>query len=248
MEQSLKKVTLSMGKLPLLESSQCIAHTLDVFKKQGFDFSDEKRPAIILNRLNENLPAYEKAIKKDKAKLETMSVKEADERRDYDIRALFSIVSTHKHSSVSEKQKAYQLLSKLFKEYKGIQKASYEKETAMIKNLLEKLNLTHYQTALQTLNAREFVDNLIDSQKQFYQIYLDNEELNSVETITGTKLRKQIESDYQLLYNYLYEAYKVDQSPLFKQCILAMNEIRQNYVESTKRSTSAKEEPVLLLE
>ncbi|MDW5564562.1 hypothetical protein [Streptococcus mutans] len=64
---------------------------------------------------------------------------------------------------------------------------------------------------------------------------------------TATQIRKSIESDYQLFYNYLYATYLVDQNQLIKKTLLLTNDIRQNFSELLQRRNSrlqSKEENV----
>lgn len=55
---------------------------------------------------------------------------------------------------------------------------------------------------------------------------------------TATEIRKSIESDYQLFYNYLYVIYLVDQDELIKKALLLANDIRQNFNELLHRRSS----------
>ncbi|NLQ43021.1 hypothetical protein D3845_01195 [Streptococcus mutans] len=51
----IKKISLTIARLSTLESSQCIAHTLDAFKKQALDFSASKLIKIVGSMKNERL-------------------------------------------------------------------------------------------------------------------------------------------------------------------------------------------------
>jgi len=155
-----KKISLTIARLSTLESSQCIAHTLDAFKNQALDFSAEARLQTLINRLETALPQYEKSIKQEKMVPTTLSIKETDAMRDKDIQALFSCIKAYKNSRINEKRETYQVLSKLFQGYKGILTANYEKETALLKNLFDKLAQPYYYQHLSQVNALEFLENL----------------------------------------------------------------------------------------
>ena len=169
----------------------------------------------------------------------TLSVKEADAMRDKDIQALFSNIKAYKNSCIHEKREAYQVLNKLFQGYKDLPTANYEKETALLKNLFDKLAQPYYYQHLSQVNALEFLENLKASQAQFYQIYLEADQYEQAGNLpTATEIRKSIESDYQLFYNYLYAIYLVDQDELIKKVLLLANDIRQNFNELLHRRSS----------
>ncbi|MGT2907292.1 DUF6261 family protein [Streptococcus dentiloxodontae] len=236
MSDTIKKVPLAISRLSTLESSQCIAHTLDAFSKQKLDFSTDKRLQTLIDRLQTALPQYEKSIKQEKATPLTMTIKEADAIRDHDIQALFSIIKVYKNSRIEEKQAAYKALNKLFQGYKGIKTANYEKETALLKNLFEKLAQPNYMDYLKQLNATEFLENLKASQDQFYQIYLEADpNSEKVALPTATQIRKAIEADYQLLYNYLLTSHLVEQDDTSQKALLLFNDIRQRFSELIQR-------------
>ena len=137
---------------------------MDAFKKQTLNFSAETRLQTLINRLETALPQYEKSIKQEKMAPTTLSVKEADAMRNKDIQALFSNIKAYKNSCIHEKREAYQVLNKLFQGYKDLPTANYEKETALLKNLFDKLAQPYYYQHLSQVNALEFLENLKASQ------------------------------------------------------------------------------------
>ncbi|AMF86654.1 hypothetical protein APQ13_02040 [Streptococcus mutans] len=85
----------------------------------------------------------------------------------------------------------------------------------------------------------EFLENLKASQAQFYQIYLEMDHYEqTVNLPSTTQIRKSIESDYLLFYNYLYALYLVDQAESFEKALLLTNDSRQNFSELLYRCSS----------
>ncbi len=105
--------------------------------------------------------------------------------------------------------------------------------------MFDKLAQPYYYQHLNQINALEFLENLKASQAQFYQIYLEADQYEqAVNLPTATEIRKSIESDYQLFYNYLYVIYLVEQDELIKKALLLANDIRQNFNELLHRRSS----------
>lgn len=114
-----------------------------------------------MEKLLETLQA---SLHRSKASQTVPSLEASDRERDDALSTLTGLVMSSSLIKEASSKKAYDKLSKIFKNYAELTSMSYEKETEAINHLLKELKDTDYQTALSTLHLTTHVETLTKAQ------------------------------------------------------------------------------------
>lgn len=173
----------------------------------------------------------------------TSALETADKVRDDALATVIKLISAFSRVGVFEFQTAYQSLSELIKNYKGIARANYEKESESITHLLNQLRSEHYQSALETLNLISHVDALATTQAKFEKVYKDRLKEQASKAPSQTKsLRTELTELYNFFIDFtVITDYAYPEKTHFADFRDQFNAIRARY---KKRKTSKKAEVV----
>lgn len=159
------------------------------------------------------------------------------------MQALFDSLRPYVAARTVAEKGAYSQLSTLFGLYKDIKRANYEKETAMIAELLKKLETIPHAEAVKTLNIALFVENLSESQRQFEIAFSGRQAAGIGKSPVDRKvLRQQVEKPYQLLGSYLEVTEAIQSDAERKQLLDVVNNSRKYYADLLARRKGSKRE------
>lgn len=175
---------------------------------------------------------------------ETESVEELDQQRDADVQALFDSIRPYAAARALAEKTAYSQLAAFFGSYKDIiKKANYEKESALIAEVLKKLAAAPYSEAIGSLRLTGFVENLSESQMQFERVFAERQALGLTKvSYDRKKLRQDVEKPYQLLCAYLEVAEAIQPAPERKLLLATINNSRKYYADLLARRKVSKKE------
>lgn len=152
-----------------------------------------------------------------------------------------SLISSSLTSIVanSEKKDAYLSLAQLFKTFKEIKDANYEKESSQILNLLRQLEQTLYKENIALLNIAEGVKKLKQSQEEFEELFAQRTTDSRHKEVLGSKqLRQDLEKPYQSLCNYLLPMLDSDDKVSYGKVIKTLNNSRDYYATTLAKPLS----------
>lgn len=235
--------SLPLSRLQAHELSQLIARTLKDVDAEEFPLSD----AMVTNyisQLRKTQSSFQKSLDQVKGSTVAQKIAQADRYRDHDLQALFDFIKPYKHSRQSGKKADYLSLAQLFKTFKEIKDANYEKESSQILNLLRQLEQTLYKENIALLNIAEGVKNLKQSQKEFEELFVQRTTDSRHKEVLGSKqLRQDLEKPYQSLCNYLFLMLDSDDKVSYGKVIKTINNSRDYYATTlAKRLSKAKVE------
>ena len=197
-----------------------------------------------ISQLRKTQSSFQKSLDQVKGSTVTQKIAQADRYRDHDLQALFDFIKLYKHSRQSGKKDAYLSLAQLFKTFKEIKDANYEKESSQILNLLRQLEQTLYKENIALLNIAEGVKNLKQSQEEFEELFAQRTtDSRHKEVLDSKQLRQDLEKPYQSLCNYLLLMLDSDDKVSYGKVIKTINNSRDYYATTlAKRSSKAKVE------
>ncbi|MGT2907110.1 DUF6261 family protein [Streptococcus dentiloxodontae] len=184
---------------------------------------------------------HQSRMSKNASALET-----ADKIRDDALATVIKLINAVSRVTIPEFQNAYQSLSELLRNYKGIARANYEKESESINHLLNQLRSEHYQSALETLNLGTHVDALATAQAKFEKAYKERLQEQASKSPSQTKaLRTELTELYNFLVDFTaINAYAYPEKTHFADLRDQFNAIRKRYKKRkvVKKAEVAQEE------
>ena len=167
------------------------------------------------------------------------SLEASDRERDDALSTLTGLVMSSSRIKEASSKKAYDKLSKLFKNYAGLTSMSYENETEAINHLLKELKDTDYQTALSTLHLTTHVETLTKAQAQFEKAY---KERLAEQKGKAPSQNKEVRAKLQEIYDFLVDftainAYTYPDKQQYADLRDHLNAIRSRYKKLTTKKS-----------
>lgn len=230
-----KQVPLYLKSLTNAEVAQFNMTTIRAIEKTQANFEDFPMILSCVSKIREALQLYEELLHQEKP-VSSKELKEADKKRDIDYRNLsWQIIIAQSSRNVNKKAVADELFQ-LLNQFKGATKQNYEGQTAYIRTLLGRLEAKTFKDKINQIGAREVVDNLKNSQEEFYKLYLD---YSKYQKKTKTASLRQQKDDllkcYDQFYKLLSAMVNADETSPLKPILLAVNDVRRDYAERVKR-------------
>lgn len=228
-------IPLNLNRLSTSEFSQFHSTSLKAIEKTRVKLTEYPKLHQAITRLTNCLALLEPGIKQEKPVTGT-DLREADKRRDKDKKNLDMMVEIAKYSRNSTKQAAAIDIAKILSHYKSIHRENYEKQTKHTNQLIQRLEKSPYREKINQIGAMEQVQNLKESQENFYQLYLTYTQYQGQNISKKvSEARKDIKEQYTILYQYLLcVVYWDNHSPL-KPLLLALNDCRKDYAKLLNR-------------
>lgn len=229
-------VAFRVSSLRSAELSQFLTRFLDDLGKSGLDYASDDVLVRLTQDIRDKLPNLQSSLEQVRSSSKTLSLSEADNLRDSDIQALQAGITPYRASKRPAEQSAYRELKALFSTYKGISRANYEEETALVTSLLEKLSASPYQEAVTELGLTKFVTNLRESQQAFNDLFGSRSEDRLKQVSYDTKaLRQAILKPYQDLSDYVSILSRVKSDQLYTDFLGVLNNSRKYYADMKAR-------------
>lgn len=231
------KITkLSVSRLNKAEFIHLISSSLDSLDKNGLLEPEDQMVRHLIERLQTNLPDLASTIQQRRYSDRTKEIQIAKKARNKDIHSLKVRIQSYRHSRQLNQKKADERLLKLLQEYKNIQRSSMEEASILTTSLLNKLQSPAYTSLVEELAVQDCVNNLKQSQDDFYKLYLErSKETLSRDVYDYQSLRKTVQDDYQLLYSYLTSRIKYNANVAEKPIFQLLNDIRQEHADNVRR-------------
>ena len=244
-------IFLTLARLNHIELEQFLSTSMTVMDKANIKLTDHSKIQLICTKLQKELTTYGEYIHQ----AQPVSSKEllaADKKRGRAVRNLILYFDICRDSPNATKQANATELYELVLPFKTIYKENYEKESASIRSLLMRLEKAPYKEKLNQIGGREFIENVKNSQQDFYQIYTNYTKHKKVEkTRTLTQQRELVTKHYQALYQYLIATVANDEKSPVKPLLLALNDVRKDYkarLNRRKKKEQKVDEPLELPE
>lgn len=113
------------------------------------------------------MPTFQKSLNQVKGSSDSAKLSQLDRLRDQTLQLLFDAIGLYRYEEDEEKKRAYEDLNRLFKTFKSAKDTDYERESSMIKSLLEKLAISPNKEAVTLLNIKTYINRLVNSQADF---------------------------------------------------------------------------------
>ncbi|MBM7643360.1 DUF6261 family protein [Streptococcus loxodontisalivarius] len=234
---------LSLGKLSNTEMYQLASTSLNLIDKSQLNLENDRVISTLIIRLRQLVPSLGTLLKEEVKSDIASSLKAADKLRNDDLSSLFASIKLYKNSRQSNKQEAVKSLSSLFEQYKGVSSLDYEKKTAELTSLLDRLSKAPYKESSKLLVLGEQIENLRQSQADFYNLYLKRAEVKA-NRVTNNKreVRLELEIAYRRLCDYLEIVQTVSPLAELNPLTKILESIRSEYKESLNRREGHKKE------
>lgn len=122
---------------------------------------------VTQGQIRETLPTFQKSLNQVKGSSDSAKLSQLDRLRDQTLQLLFDAIGLYRYEEDEEKKRAYEDLNRLFKTFKSAKDTDYERESSMIKSLLEKLAISPNKEAVTLLNIKTYINRLVNSQADF---------------------------------------------------------------------------------
>lgn len=137
------------------------------------------------------------ALKKERSSIIVQESNDADTFRDNDYRVLYYVVKGFTFSRHKEKKEAAIRIMRVLKDDGNPLSASLDSETTLLGNIVTVLNTQEYTGFVDTLGAREFLDDIAESNGIFIDKRSDRtDELSAIDNTNIGKIRNEIRPVY----------------------------------------------------
>lgn len=229
----MKKVKLSplnVNRLRHAEFGQLIVRFFEDFANANLNAETDSDFKTVFDALKSNITTFNAALDQVSASEETKKIADADKERDADFQALKTAIKPYRNAKAEEDKTAYQSLTILFSEYKGVEATNYEEETNRLNNLLTRLNAEPYKAHIATLGITKFVGYLSESNKAFNDIFAQRSHHTSQKIVYDVKtLRKTLADDYRKLTTYIASLAEMKQNAFYKDTLNIINNGRKYF-------------------
>lgn len=229
----MKKVKLSplnVNRLRHAEFGQLIVRFFEDFANANLNAETDSDFKTVFDALKSNITTFNAALDQVSASEETKKIADADKERDADFQALKTAIKPYRNAKAEEDKTAYQSLTILFSEYKGVEATSYEEETNRLNNLLARLNAEPYKAHIATLSITKFVGYLSESNKAFNDIFSQRSHHTSQKIVYDVKtLRKTLADDYRKMITYIVSLAEMKQDTFYKDTLNIINNGRKYF-------------------
>lgn len=232
---------LTINSLPNPTLNQFIATSLSALENATAAFDNQEQAALLVQKLKAEQETFNRLLHQEKTVSGTDLVR-ADKLRGTDLRNLFLQAKIHQHSRLANKKAAADDLVVFLTPYRSVYKENYEKETSAINSVLSRLEKSPYREKIALLGAKELVENLKQSQANFYQLYLNYSKYKRQEQTRSLSAQRQtVITAYTILYQYVLTLVAIDDTSNLKTSLTRLNEVRMDYHHRVKKSRQKKE-------
>lgn len=222
--------TLSLTRLSVLGFGQHIKTTLGNIDLLGEGFITDKILVDYLQRLRNEITAYDKAMLPIAKSDETAKIAVADKNRDNAVSALTRQLWVYEISDDEAELAAYDSLSTLFDTYNGLQKWNFEEETNGIDNLLVDLLNNKYKPYVELLQMLRYVNRLETANTAFKNLFVSRtQEASGKQKFDVPAMRKAIQRIYDDMVGYVITMAKVQTAEQYHKTLDVINTVRKYY-------------------
>lgn len=213
----------------MIESSSAIA-----------TFATKERESLYASK-NETLKTlladFQAGLHKSRSSQFAKDLEKADKNRDDALTTLTSLVTAFSRVQQESMAKAYRLLADLFKNYKNVTVATYEKVMENINHLLAQLDKGTYQLALEFLNLTPHLEQLILTQAKFEALYKSRlQEQKGTVRSNSRALRADMIEVYDFLVDFTaINACAYPEKTKYADLRDQLNTIRSRYRKTTSK-------------
>lgn len=235
----------NLRRLHHAEFQQLLTRMLEDFKSANLKSKDDDFTRL-LNTIKNKVPTLQNALEQVRASEKSQTIQELDTSRDRAFQALADSFKPYRYSTVATEKAAYTALNLLFKQYKRLTQKNYEEETALINNLLSRLNSAEYQDDVTALGISKFVTALSSAQTAFEAQFNARSKENMGRTFYNVKeLRQTLAEDYQLFIDYVGVLALIKSDPFYKNAIGVINNSRKYYADVIARRSPKEKAPII---
>ena len=155
-------------RLQNMEHFQFTSHVVALCEAAGIE-----KMKTLLKTLKDALAEEDKALNIPRKKEGTADLEALDRARDHAYRALQLLVEMNLLSEDIDEQKAAQKMGNVMSRYPKVTTSNYNKESALIKNLVTDLQDAKLAEAVTKLAATEYITRLSKANEAFDKRYLD---------------------------------------------------------------------------
>lgn len=232
---------LNTKNLPLVDAAQLLQRFVTQVDEEHLTLGGDEVIETLMSAIRTQLPLFQNSLNKVKGSSETSTLLDLDRERDQDLQVLFDAISLHRYTKDLNKKAAYDYLRRLFASYKGIKRADYERESALLTGLLKTLAQGEAKEAVEALNIKHYVTALENSQAAFEEIFSKRARVESKKvTIDSRQLRDDLLKSYRKLGLYLELRADVIKDPVAQNLLVAYNSGRKYLADKLARQTSKK--------
>lgn len=158
---------LNVRLLSNVDAAQLVQRFVTQVDSESLSFGDDEVIAKLMGQIRETLPTFQKSLNQVKGSSDSAKLSQLDRLRDQTLQLLFDAIGLYRYEEDEEKKRAYEDLNRLFKTFKSAKDTDYERESSMIKSLLEKLAISPNKEAVTLLNIKTYINRLVNSQADF---------------------------------------------------------------------------------
>jgi hypothetical protein len=222
--------SLSLTRLSILEIGQHIKSVNQGIAKLGFPIDADF--LAYMNKSNQDIIAYDKAMLQIRKSDETEKIAIADEMRDKALSALFRQLNVFEVSDNENEVLAYKSLNTVFKTYKGLQNWNFEAESNGIDNFIADLNSSKYKPSILLLKMDDLVTRVTNSNNAFKTLFAGRIQETAVKIVYDTKaLRTEMSITYNDMIAYVLVMAKAKNNDEFSKSLGVINTVRKYYAD-----------------
>lgn len=239
-----KHIALNTRLLNQVEFIQLISSSLDNLDHHS-DLDINSYAGQLIEQIRPKIKEYRDGVKQQRHSKLTKPLHEAKQAYYENLIALRTTIRGYRYNRNEEKKQAYTALNQLFKQINATKRTSTEEMAGLASMLIDRLKTDLYQAHLKTLMLEEFYTSLVDNYTEFYSLYLQrSKEGASKPNFKAQELRKKLENDYRLLYNYLSNTASIAPASSEAHAIKLLNDIRKDYLDNRKSRKTPTIQPV----
>lgn len=222
-----KLFNVDLSRLRYPEFGQLIVRFLEDFTQSSLDFDTDPDFKKMLEAIQAKISIYRIALDEITTSEETETIAQSDSVRDSDLKALRDAVKPYRYAKTKAEKEAYTAVKLLLEQYKNVQQASYEDETARLNVLVEKLLSPEYSFHISALSIVKFANHLSDSNSAFETVFAKSFYQTSQHQMYNIKaLRKILIHDYKQMANYIETLANVRSEPFYTDVLAILNKGR----------------------
>lgn len=226
------------------EKVQLVARMISEIESSKVRIADEEVKKLIA-RLKGKLTNFQSLQEPVRRSKHTDKLKEADEMRDADVRALFASLRAYSSSKRTNEKEAYKSLQALVKLYKDVTHRNYEEETVVIARLLTQLKSDTYSADVTTLNLTPLVTRLTESQTQFESLFTAKVKSELAQPkVNHKQLRDELFEEYLRFCQYIDVMVWAKGTELFTKLLAIINNGRKYFAEVIHKRTGRSKKQV----
>jgi hypothetical protein len=241
----MKLYPISTGRLQVVEAGQFINRWITDFENSGQDAASDAEFKILFEKIKNQWPTFNDALKQARANAESQALLLLDERRDQKVAVVKRATSVFEFSDYKTELAAYGEIMVVLRKYKNVETNNYEKESLSIDNMISEIRTAKNESMI-TLGLKTHVEVLEAANNEFKELFSTRStEVASTISYDTKALRTAIFADYKTLANYVELMVNMKGTPFFLAVLNVMNTGRAYFAEviARRKGTKKKADP-----